>query len=83
MTISFVLQHLHTLPGGEEDIKILGVYATKEDAESAVARFRMLPGFRDRPILRNLVNNESEVDGFYISDMEVGLDYWPEGYETR
>ena len=45
----FVLQHLHILPTGEEDVKLLGVYRSLEGAHSAVERLRIQPGFRDHP----------------------------------
>jgi hypothetical protein len=37
----FVLQHLHLLPTGEEDVKLLGVYRSLEGAYSAVERLRI------------------------------------------
>jgi homoserine kinase type II len=45
----FVVQHLHILPGGEEDVKFVGVYRSFEAACSAVERLRSQPGFRDHP----------------------------------
>ena len=34
----FVVQHLNILPGGEDDVKMIGVYATREDAIQAAWR---------------------------------------------
>ena len=45
----FVVQHLHALPSGEDDVKLVGVYQSLEAARSAVERLRTQPGFRDHP----------------------------------
>ena len=64
----FLSWHVHEMPDGEEDAKLIGVYATAEDAESA--RLRVLPqlGFRDSP------------EGFEVGRYVVGQDHWTEGY---
>ncbi len=50
------------------DEKLIGVYATKKDADSAIARVKERPGF-------------SESGGeFEIADYEVNKDYWSEGF---
>ena len=64
----FLLWHVHEVPSGEEDVKLVGVYATAEDAESARLRVRSQPGFRDSP------------EKFEVSRYEVGKDHWTEGY---
>jgi len=66
----FVLQHVHELSDGEEDVKMIGVYSTHEQAELAVARCRTLPGFHDAP------------DGFCIDRYALDEDHWTEGYVT-
>jgi len=66
----YVLDHTNLLPGGEEDVKLIGVYATQEDAERAKQRVVSQPGFRDSP------------DGFCISDYTLGEDNWTEGFIT-
>ena len=43
----FVPQHLHVLAGGEEDVKLFGVYRSLEAAHSAVERLRIQPELRD------------------------------------
>jgi hypothetical protein len=64
----FLLWHVHEMPDGEGDAKLIGVYATAEDAESARLRVRSQPGFRGSP------------EGFEVSRYEVGKDHWTEGY---
>jgi hypothetical protein len=66
----FLLWHIHELPGGEEDAKLIGVYASAEDAERARQRALSLPGLRDHP------------DGFQVSPYTVGQDHWTDGFVT-
>lgn len=55
---------------GETDDKLIGVYATRGDAERAQARAVLLNGFRDAP------------DGFVIDAYVLGEDHWETGYVT-
>lgn len=77
----FVVQHLHTLPSGEEDVKMIGVYSNRQAAEDAVRRLRLQAGFCDFPkIIDPLTDQES--DGFYVEEYEIGKDHWTEGFVT-
>jgi hypothetical protein len=67
--IVYLVWHVH-LNGSEENIKLIGIYVTKEDAEAALSRVKDQPGFRECP------------EGFEISEFEVGKDHWAEGYMT-
>jgi hypothetical protein len=64
----FVLQHIHSLDEEREDIKLIGVYSSQEEAEKAITRMRLQPGFCDTP------------EGFAISKIILNKDYWEEGY---
>jgi hypothetical protein len=76
----FVLQHVHTLPGGEEDIKFVGVYSSEALALKAVARVSIQPGFRDDP---GVVDPDGvEIDGFHIGKYVIDVDHWTEGFVT-
>ena len=66
----YLLWHVHAMPDGEDDAKLIGVYATAQDAEQAKQRVLPQPGFRDLP------------DGFEICRYTVGEDQWTEGYVT-
>ena len=71
--IVYMLEHLHELEDGHEDLKLIGHYSTREKAEAALALVRGKPGFRDH------------VEGFTIWEVEVdkeGPPGWPEGYLT-
>jgi homoserine kinase type II len=65
-----MLWHVHELPGGEEDAKLIGIYSTPSRAKAARKRAAKLAGFKD--CLR----------GFQISPREVDKDSWTEGYVT-
>jgi len=77
----FVLQHLHVLPCGEEDVKLIGVYSSKAAAIAAVARLKEQPGFRDLPNIVSLGDEDNQ--GFYIDEYEMDMDNWVEGYVTQ
>jgi hypothetical protein len=51
-----------------DDLKLLGVYSSKTQAEDRIQQARMLPGFRDEP------------DCFYINCHTVDQDEWNEGF---
>ena len=66
----FVLQHVHEFSDGGDDVKMIGVYFTHEEAELAADRSRNLPGFHDAP------------EGFCIDRYVVDEDHRTEGYVT-
>jgi hypothetical protein len=70
VTKVYVLQHVHSLDDGGEDVKFVGVYSTRDNAQAAVARLRRAPGFSDAP------------DGFHIDEYQIDKDQWVEGYAT-
>lgn len=70
MEYVFLVQHVHVLDDGEEDVKLIGVYSTERLAAAAVERALALPGFSDAP------------DGFNIDRVLVDEDNWTEGYVT-
>jgi hypothetical protein len=68
MASVFVLQLVHSREDGDEDVKFIGVYSSREKAQQAVARIGRLPGFAGAP------------DGFHIDEYRVDQDHWVEGY---
>jgi len=66
----FVLQHVHSLDDGGEDVKFIGVYSSRENAQAAVTRLCRAPGFSDAPA------------GFHIDEYQIDKDQWVEGYAT-
>ena len=79
MTSVFVLEHLHTLPSGEESWKRIGIYRTHADATAAIDRVKNLPGFSDYPLLMDRLDDS---DGFHIDEYPLNKDHWEEGYVT-
>jgi hypothetical protein len=82
MNTVFVLQHLHRVNGDEDDVKMLGVYSSREEALAAIERFRRLSGFRDTPQLAVHTDAPADPEGFYLDEHELDRDSWSEGYET-
>ena len=68
MASVFVLQHIHCREDGSEDVKLIGVYSSHENADAAVARLICRPGFSEAP------------DGFHVDEYCVDQDHWGEGY---
>lgn len=64
----FVLQHVHIFDDGKEDVKMIGVYSSQEQAEAAIERLRAKPGFSDA------------LEGFSKDRYIVNEDNWTEGY---
>lgn len=58
---------LHSLPETGR-VKVIGVYSSRQLAEAAMERTRILPGFADEP------------DGFTIDEYEIDKDHWPRGF---
>ena len=70
MSRVYVLQHVHESADGAEDVKLIGVYSSRENAQAAVARLCQAAGFSDEPA------------GFHIDEYGVDHDQWAEGYST-
>ncbi len=71
MTTVYVLQHVRELPDGSEEVKLIGVFRTRQSAEDAARASSGLPGFSDHR------------DGFSIDPYELDRAYWAEGFVTR
>jgi hypothetical protein len=70
VTKVYVLQHVHALDDGAEDVKLIGVYSTREKAQAAIDRLSQAPGFSQAST------------GFHIDEYQVDKDQWVEGYST-
>jgi hypothetical protein len=70
LTKAYVLQHVHSFEDGTEDVKFIGVYSSRENAQAAITRLGQAPGFSDAPA------------GFHIDEYQVDNDQWVEGYST-
>jgi homoserine kinase type II len=65
----YILTHVFDLPDDQEDVKLIGVYSTEEDAKDAVERAKLRPGFAAFP------------EGFNIDSYELDRDHWVEGFD--
>jgi len=70
LTKVYVLQHVHEGEDGAEDVKFIGVYSSRENAQAAITRLSQAPGF-----------SEAQA-GFHIDEYQVDRDQWIEGYST-
>lgn len=70
MSKVYVLQHVHSLADGSEDVKFIGVYSSRDNARAAAVRVGRAPGFSIAP------------DGFHIDEYQLDTDQWIEGYST-
>jgi hypothetical protein len=68
MKIVFVLQHKYEREPGVDEVKYIGVYSMKANAEEAIQRLMIQPEFRDHS------------DGFYLDEYELDQDHWVEGF---
>jgi hypothetical protein len=66
----YLLWHSHPTGAGENNEKLIGVYATQENATAAQDRLAGVTGFSSHP------------KGFEIVVYEVDKDHWTEGYFT-
>ena len=66
----YVLQHVHSVDDGAEDVKFIGVYFSRENAQAAITRLGQAPGFSEAPA------------GFHIDEYQMDKDQWVEGYST-
>ena len=70
MTIVYLLYHVHDLPDGEEDDKLIGVYSSRASAQAAIERLSMMSGFSEHR------------SGFHIEAYELDKDHWEQGFVT-
>ena len=77
----FVVQHLHRLPSGADDLKMIGVYRTEANARAAVERLAGKPGFCSHA---HIIDDDHGDDdrGFHINECELDKDHWTEGFVT-
>ena len=69
-TSVFVVQHVAREDALDEDVKLIGVYATKVEANAAVLRLKDQPGFCDF------------ADTFSIDEYRLNEDHWTDGFVT-
>jgi hypothetical protein len=69
MKTVFILQHSYE-KGLCDETKMIGAYSSRNEAENAIARLSLQPGFNEKP------------ECFCIDEYELDMDHWTEGYVT-
>ena len=64
----FVLQHEYGPEDRAEQVKFIGVFASRGTAEAAIRRLRLQPGFSEHP------------EGFVVDEYELDKPQWVEGF---
>ena len=64
----YLLHHVRQFADGHEDVKLIGVYSSRERALAAQGQVQEQPGFRDH------------LDGFTIAEQIVDCTSWKEGF---
>jgi hypothetical protein len=65
----FIVQHVHEKDEKNEDVKFIGSFSSKDQAEKVVSHLKTLPGFTLSP------------NTFTIDEYEIDKIYWAEGFE--
>lgn len=68
MKSTFLLTHVRQKDEDNESVKIIGIFATKENAENARMQLAGKPGFKQHP------------NGFYIDEYPIDEINWSEGF---
>ncbi len=71
MQTVYLLHHVHELPGGQEDVKLIGVFSTEDRARAAIDRLKTQPGFRDHAA------------GFTVDAYTIDRVEWTAGFVTE
>ncbi len=64
----YIVHHVRAEAGRDEDIRMVGVYSSKDAAKNAILRARIQPDFRHFP------------SGFKISKYPLDTDQWTAGF---
>lgn len=67
MKTVFILQHV-SKEMANENVKLIGVYSSLQEAEAAIERLKSKPGF---------LNATTD---FHIDKYEINKDHWAEGF---
>jgi hypothetical protein len=58
----YIITHKHVFPHGQTDGQLIGIEATRQEAEATVEKYKKLPGFCEQP------------DNFSIEEFEIDKD---------
>ena len=84
----YLLQHSYTQTNlscdcsDDERVKIIGIYSSRAEAESAAKKAGTLPGFKKHPALIDYASDDENENGFYIDEIEINKDSWTDGFSS-
>ena len=81
MKTVFMVQHSHRLSPDEDDVKMVGIYESRDAALASVKRLATQPGFCDFPKVIDFDKDDDD-QGFHVEEYELGRDHWPDGFVT-
>lgn len=64
----YLLYHVNEFRKEDEDVKLLGVFSSKEKAKKVLNSHKLLPGFKDN------------IEGFLIDEYILDKSEWNEGF---
>lgn len=73
----YLLHHIHVIKEGDEDLKLVGVFSSRERALFAIDELKHESGFKGRSTLHSSYSAES---GFYISEVALDEMDWKDGF---
>lgn len=82
MNSVFLLQHMYVDSHKGENVKIIGIYRSRWEAEEVVRHMSILPGFSVYPSLVDPLVDEEE-NGFYIDEYVLGKSQWTDGFSLN
>ncbi|MCO4782684.1 MAG: hypothetical protein KC646_10210 [Candidatus Cloacimonetes bacterium] len=65
----YLLQHCYEL-NDQEEVKVIGIYSSKEEANNTIERLVLEVGFKDYP------------DKFFVDEYLLNKDHWCDGFVT-
>jgi hypothetical protein len=77
MEAVYLLHHITIHHENDEDLKLIGVFSSRELAKEAILQLSEKPGFKGRSELQVEYGDES---GFYISEYHLNQLEWQEGF---
>lgn len=66
--VVYMLEHVRRTVDSDDDMKVIGIFATESQAQAAIKQLKTQPGFKDYP------------DGFHIDAYPLGQINWSSGF---
>ncbi len=76
-----LFQHLHLFSESNEDVKIIEIYDSRDQALKTIELLKKQAGFSNNSKLIDPIKDNEE-EGFYIDEYVINKDHWIEGYNS-